>query len=462
MSDTIVMIMAGGKGSRLGPLTTHRAKPATPFGGRYRIIDFVLSNMTNSGYRQIYVLTQYMAASLIRHMNRTWHFSGYDEFIEFAPAQMRRGEHWYRGTADSVYQNIHFADDHRARHIAVFGGDHIYKCDVSQMEAAHRDLDADLTIAAFPVPKSEASQFGVIEVDGEGRILGFQEKPENPKTIPGRPDTCLVSMGNYFFRAEPLRAALEADAQDPDSSHDFGKNIIPSMLSGGLRIYVYDFSYHRVPGDPPDGKPYWRDVGTIDSYFEANMDLRSPLPRLNLYNREWRIRTSQRFHPPARFVRHMGRDQVDVNDCLICEGTVIESARLQEAMIGYDCFVHDGASIEYSMLMSGCSVGSGAKIKGVICDKNVFIEPGVSIGYDAEEDKRRFPFITERGIVVLPKGTHVYPDGRIVLAGDMAELLTNDPATKDALAAVEIAPTMAKRSRHSYRSQGPRAQETHT
>ena len=459
MTDSIVMIMAGGKGSRLGPLTTHRAKPATPFGGRYRIIDFVLSNLTNSGYRQIYVLTQYMAASLIRHMNRTWHLGGHDEFIEFAPAQMRRGEHWYLGTADSVYQNMHVIDDHRARHVAVFGGDHIYKCDVSQMEAAHRDFGADATIAAFPVPKSEAHQFGVIEINDEGRIIGFQEKPANPKTIPGRPDTCLASMGNYFFRSGPLKEALAYDAADPNSSHDFGKNVIPNMLASGLGLFVYDFSYHRVPGDPPDARPYWRDVGTIDSFFQANMELRSPLPLLNLYNREWRIRTAQRYHPPARFVRHMDREPVDINDSMICEGTVVEGARLQQAMIGYDCFVHHGASVENSLLMSGCSIGAKTQIRNVICDKNVIIEPGTTIGYDEELDKKRFPFVTEKGIIVLPKGTHVFPEGPLVLASDMAELLTNDPATKDVVSAVELAPSPAKHNRHSYRSQGPRAQD---
>ena len=227
MKRSLVMIMAGGKGSRLGPLTCHRAKPATPFGGRYRIIDFVLSNMVNSGYRQIHILTQYMAGSLIRHLNRTWHLSGYEEFIELAPAQMRQGEFWYRGTADSIYQNLNLIHDSRTENTAVFGGDHIYKCAVDQMEDYHRQVGADLTIAAFPVPREEANQFGIIQVDERGRVIGFQEKPADPKPIPGQPDTCLVSMGNYFFKTDVLEESLHQMAADPDTRHDFGKDIIP-------------------------------------------------------------------------------------------------------------------------------------------------------------------------------------------------------------------------------------------
>ena len=280
--NTVVMIMAGGKGSRLGPLTCHRAKPAMPFGGRYRIIDFVLSNFVNSGYRKIYVLTQYMASSLIKHLNRNWHLSGIDQFIEEVPAQMRTGSHWYIGTADAVYQNLNLIRDSRPANVAVFGGDHIYKIDVADMEAYHRAKGAALTIAAFPVPKAEASAFGVIQVDAEGRIIGFQEKPENPATIPGNPDMCLVSMGNYIFRTDVLVPALMRDAVDPESSHDFGKNVIPELVRRGEPVYIYDFTSHRVRGEPADSAPYWRDVGTIDSWFTANMELRSPLPTISI------------------------------------------------------------------------------------------------------------------------------------------------------------------------------------
>ena len=297
------MIMAGGKGSRLGPLTCHRSKPAVPFGGRYRIIDFVLSNFVNSGYRRIYVLTQYMATSLIKYLNRNWRLSGLDEFIEIVPAQMRVGDSWYRGTADAVFQNLNLLRDDRTEHVAVFGGDHIYKFAIDQMEASHRERNADLTVATFPVPRHEAHQFGICHVDADGRITGFVEKPHDPPEIPGRPGWCLVSMGNYIFRHETLMNVLSRDADDPDTSHDFGRNIIPRLVEQGSQVYAYDFAANEVPGEPSSLAPYWRDVGTIDSYFQTNMDVRERLPPINMYNRGWRMRTAQRDYPPARFVR---------------------------------------------------------------------------------------------------------------------------------------------------------------
>ena len=299
----LAFVMAGGKGSRLAPLTCHRAKPAVPFGGRYRIIDFVLSNFVNSGYRNIFVLTQYMASSLIQHMNKCWNLSGFGQHIEAVPAQMRLGEHWYRGTADAVYQNLNLIRDARAAHTAVFGGDHIYRFEVSQMQSYHEELDADLTIATMPVSIAEATRFGVLEVDEKGRVLSFQEKPRNPRPIPGQPGMALVSMGNYFFRTSTLEQALIDDARDPDSEHDFGKNVIPQLLTQGATIYAYDFSTNHIPGDSVDALPYWKDVGTVDSFYEANMDLRSALPHFNLYNRHWPIRSSQRNYPPAKFVQ---------------------------------------------------------------------------------------------------------------------------------------------------------------
>lgn len=456
MRSTLVMIMAGGKGSRLGPMTCHRAKPAVPFGGRYRIVDFVLSNFVNSGYRRIYVLTQYMASSLIKHLNRNWHLSGINEFIEIVPAQMRTGDHWYLGTADAVYQNANLIKDSRADHVAVFGGDHIYKFSVGHMEARHRRQDADLTVAAFPVPRSEAHQFGVIQVDEEGRVVGFQEKPADPTPIPGRPDTCLVSMGNYFFKADVLHDALMRDAADPASKHDFGKNVIPMLLAEGRRIFIYDFAANSVPGEPPGADPYWRDVGTIDSWYDANMELRSPLPSINLYNRRWRIRTAQRDYPPARFVRHMGTTSADVVDSLVCEGSVIQSAALVEAVVGYDCFVHAGARVERSILMSGCDVGEGAIVRDAILDKNCRVLDGARIGVDPEADRRRFPFITEAGRVVLPKGTVVPAEGPVEFAGDIGPLLEVDAATKDAMAALHGRYVIAERDRHSFQSAGPR------
>ena len=454
--NTVVMILAGGKGSRLGPLTCHRAKPAVPFGGRYRIVDFVLSNFVNSGYRRVYLLTQYMASSLIKHLNRNWHLSGIGEFIEEVPAQMRTGGHWYLGTADAVYQNLNLVRDARPENVCVFGGDHIYKFDVSQMEEHHRALGADLTIAAFPVPSEEATAFGVIQVDENGRITGFQEKPEKPAEIPGRPGWSLVSMGNYIFRALPLVEALVDDALDPGSSHDFGKNIIPNMLKSGLKLYIYDFHNNAIAGEPSGATPYWRDVGTIESYFKANMELRSPLPTVNLYNRQWRVRTAQRDYPPARFVTHHAQERVRMHDSLVCEGSIVQSSDLDEVLLGYDCFVHAGARVRNALFLAGCDVGERAVLANVLCDKNCRIDAGAQIGIDEDHDRERFPFITPNGIVVLPKGTHVPEEGPVEFAYDMAALLESDPATRDVMANFQGKYTVSTRDRHSYQSMGPR------
>lgn len=457
---TIVMILAGGKGSRLGPLTCHRAKPAVPFGGRYRIIDFVLSNFVNSGYRRVFVLTQYMASSLIKHLNRNWHVSGMGEFIEVVPAQMRRGEHWYLGTADAVFQNLNLVRDARCEHVAIFGGDHIYKISVEQMEARHVAAQADLTIAAYPVPIEEAHQFGVIQVDEEGRVIGFQEKPQAPKCIPGRPELALVSMGNYFFRSDVLQDELVRDAATVGSAHDFGKNVIPAMVEAGARVFIYDFATNRVPGDPDEARAYWRDVGTMDSYYVANMELRSLAPTLNLYNRRWRIRTAQRDYPPARFVQAEGMPSADVIDSLVCEGSIIQSARIRESIIGYDCFVHSGASVDESLLLSGCDVGAGAQLRKVMADKNCTIAAGATIGIDPEADRARFPFISELGVIVLPKGTRVPLEGPIELAHDIADLLESDHATSGEMSALKGRYTVSRRDRHSHESAGHRYRST--
>lgn len=454
--STVVMILAGGKGSRLGPLTCHRAKPAVPFGGRYRIVDFVLSNFLNSGYRRIYVLTQYMASSLIKHLNRNWHLSGIGEFIEEVPAQMRTGGHWYQGTADAVYQNLNLVRDARPEHVCVFGGDHIYKFDVSLMERHHRETGADLTVAAFPVPSAEATAFGVIQVDDQGRITGFQEKPAEPAEIPGRPGWSLVSMGNYIFRAAPLVEALVEDAALEDSAHDFGKDIIPAMLAAGRRLHIYDFADNRISGEPEGATPYWRDVGTIESYFRANMELRSPLPTVNLYNRSWRVRTAQRDYPPARFVTHQGERRAEVHDSLVCEGAIVQSASVHEVVLGYDCFVHAGAEVANAIFLSGCDVGANSRLRNVLADKNCRIDPDARIGQDPAADRERFPFVTRSGIVVLPKGTHVPADGPIEFAYDMAAMLESDPATRDAMARMAGNYTVSALDRHSYRSMGPR------
>ena len=458
MKDTLAMIMAGGRGSRLGPLTVHRSKPAVPFAGRYRIIDFALSNFINSGYRRIYLLTQYMSSSLIKHLNRNWRLSGFGEYIEVVPAQMRHGEFWYRGTADSVYQNLNLVRDARVDHVAVFGGDHVYQFAIDQMDQWHREQHADLTVAVFPVPRAEASAFGIVAVDDQHRITGFIEKPADPPPMPGRPDHSLVSMGNYVLRSEVLQRVLVEDAADRTSRHDFGRDVIPRLVAQGARVFAYDFARNQLPGAPVGAEarpPYWRDVGTIDSYFTSNMELRARVPALDLYNRLWRIRTAQRDYPPARFVR-AGEDYppAHVDDSLICEGSIIVSAQLEEVVVGYDCFIHAGSHVRDSVILSGCDIGAGSKLCRVLLDKNCKVEPGTVIGQDPDQDRERFPFVTESGICVFPKGTLVPASGPVVFANDVAELVENDPETRAHLRPGTYAISMHRR--HSYDSAGPR------
>lgn len=454
------MILAGGKGSRLAPLTCHRAKPAVPFAGRYRIVDFVLSNVLNSGYRQVYVLTQFMASSLITHISRNWHLDGIQEFIEIVPAQMRMGPSWYKGTADAVWQNVNLLHRSRTRNVGVFSGDHIYKCAIDQMEAVHDSTGYDLTIAGWPVPLDEAHQFGVMEVDASGRLIGFEEKPKEPKPMPGDPTRALVSMGNYMFRREALIDLLREDAGDSSSAHDFGKNIIPKLMRAGGKIQVYDFGTNELPGEPEGRKPYWRDVGTLDAYFAANMEVRSSLPTVNLYNRQWRIRTAQRDYPPARLIRQSGEHPpAQAIDSLICEGTIVSSSTLDRVMLGYDSYVRAGCHLESSLILSGADIGEGARLRNVMLDKNCRIEAGTEIGLDLEADRERFPFISAGGIVVLPKGTVVPRQGPIRFAFDMGEHMRRDPHTKDAMAAFEGRYEIEDRSRHSHQSLGPRFEQ---
>jgi glucose-1-phosphate adenylyltransferase len=458
MNRTPMLVLAGGKGSRLAPLTCHRAKPAVPFAGRYRIVDFVLSNVINSGYRRIYVLTQFMASSLIKHISRNWHLTGIQEFIEIVPAQMRMGPSWYKGTADAVWQNVNLLHESRSPHVGIFSGDHIYKFAIDQMQAVHEDSGADLTVAAWPVPVADAHHFGIMEIDGNGRLVGFQEKPQaNAKTIPGDPSRVLASMGNYFFKRDVLIDVLGVDAEDLDSAHDFGKNVIPRLLREGAHIQVYDFGSNEVPGERDGTIPYWRDVGTIESYFAANMEVRSSLPAVNLYNRQWRIRTAQRDYPPARLVRHSSNHAVvSVTDTLMCEGSIVSSSTLERVMLGYDSFVHPNCQIEDSVILSGCDIGEGSRLRRVLLDKNCMIEAGTEIGFDAESDRERFPFVSESGIVVLPKGTVVPRSGPIRIAFDMAELMRRDPDTKGTMEAFAGRYELTDRSRHSHQSSGPR------
>jgi glucose-1-phosphate adenylyltransferase len=377
-------------------------------------------------------------------------------FLEVTPAQMRKGEFWYRGTADAVYQNLHLLAEVEADNVAVFGGDHIYKFDVSQMEAYHDRREAAVTVAAFPVPIGEASRFGVIQVDDQWRITGFQEKPADPTPIPGRPDTALVSMGNYIFRADVLEEQARWVAETEGTHYDFGKDILPRLVSDGAAVYAYDFGQCRVRGEPEDAPPYWMDVGTIDSYYRANMDVRSQLPTLNLYNHHWRIRTAQRNYPPARFVHHGSHGPAEIVDSLVCEGSIVSSATLRRVLVGYDCFIHAQSEVSDSILLSGCNLGAGARVHRVLCDKNCSVEQGAVIGKDPEADRERFPFISDAGVIVLPKGTHVPAEGPIQLSYDIAELLEHDPVTRDTMAAFKGRYEVLRRDRHSHTSSGPR------
>ena len=449
------MVLAGGKGSRLSPLTCHRAKPAVPFGGRYRIIDFALSNLVNSGYRKIYLLTQFMASSLIKHLSQNWHMARFGSFIEVVPAQMRRGRTWYKGTADSVFQNLNLIQGGRYSAVTILGGDHIYLMDFSQMEDWHRAMKADLTISAYPVPIEEAHKFGVLQCDSDGRVVGFQEKPSDPTPLPGHPNTALVSMGNYIFSADVLIEALRADAESLTSSHDFGKDLIPNLLASGHRIHSYDFCTNQIPGADPDMPSYWRDVGTVDAFFDANMDLRHHLPPIDMYNRRWPVRTAQRNYPPARFVDADGY-HTSLVDSLVCEGSIVRGAALHRVVAGYACFFHTGAHVEDAVIHGGCNVGAGCQIRSVLMDKNVSIEPGTRIGMEPDEDAERFPFRSEAGRVLLPKGTHVPRRGPVRFARDMADLLHADPDAGPVMEAFRGRYGVSSSDRYSHDAVGPR------
>ncbi len=402
--DVLSMVLAGGMGERLFPLTRDRAKPAVPFGGRYRIIDFVLNNLVNSGLRKIKVLTQFKSNSLIEHIIRTWRLTfDIGEFVDPVPAQMRRGPHWFRGTADAVFQNLNLIFDMEPHHVCIFGGDHIYTMDVKPMMAFHDEGDHDLTIAAIPVPVAEASRFGILEVDASGRVIGFEEKPKVPKPLPSHPALALASMGNYIFRSNFLIEALEHDALQ-DTSHDFGKTIIPAALHGGASLYAYDYSKSRVPGEE-DLAPYWRDVGTIDSYWDASMDLISVTPPLNLYNTKWPIKSHAQQLPPAKFVfADAASQRVGLaTDSMVAAGCIISGGTINRSILFPRVRVNSYSHIEECVLMDGVEVGRYARLRRVIADKGVRIPAKTEIGFDEDEDRRRF-HVSEGGVVVLPKG----------------------------------------------------------
>ena len=404
----MTMIMAGGEGSRLKPLTSDRTKPAVPFGGNYRIIDFVLSNFVNSGFMKIFVLTQFKSHSLLQHMREGWRVSSgiVKQFIDPVPAQMRIGKKWYEGTADAIFQNMNLIDDEDPDQVCIFGGDHIYRMDVRQMLRFHSKRQAVLTVAAIRVPIQDAHHFGIIEVDEEWRMTGFVEKPENaPKTIPGNPDYVLASMGNYIFERGPLVDELKKDAKEKNSDHDFGKNILPKMFPAG-NVFVYDFSQNYIPGIEEEEKGYWKDVGTLDTYWEANMDLVGVLPHFNLYNNKWPVLTYIPPLPPAKFVHFSDLRTGHAINSMISSGAIISGALVENSVVGYNVRIHSFAHVEHSVIMNNVSIGRGAKIRKTIIDKHVQIASEVQIGYDLEADKKRFE-VTENGVVVIPKGAEV-------------------------------------------------------
>lgn len=407
--NVLGMIMAGGQGSRLWPLTADRAKPAVHFGGKYRIIDFVLNNFVNSGIHKIKLLTQFKSDSLNRHVQTAWTLNRtLDQFVDLVPAQMRTGTDWYRGTADAIYQNVNLITDERPDLVAVFGGDHIYKMDFTQMINFHMQKGALCTVSAFPVPIEEATEFGVIEVDEDWRMVGFEEKPARPKHMPGRPGWALCSMGNYLFHSKFMVRELLADAQKT-SAHDFGKDIIPNIFMT-YPVYVYDYSTNRIPGE---AGTYWRDVGTLEAFFEANMDLVKVSPEFNLYNPKWTMRTINWGAPPAKFVFNetVGEPprRGSAFDSIVCDGCIVSGGSVDRSVLAPHCFVHSYAQVEDSILFPDVEVGRHAQVRRTIVEKGVKIPPGAKIGFDLAKDAERF-HVTESGIVVIPKGTIIQPE----------------------------------------------------
>ncbi len=406
IDDALVMILAGGEGKRLYPLTRDRAKPAVPFGGRYRIIDFVLNNFINSGFYKIKVLTQYKSDSLNKHITRGWALSPFlNQYVDLAPAQMRTGSDWYRGTADAIYQNIFHINDENPKYVCIFGGDHIYKMDVSQMLSFHKENSADLTISAIPIPIEDAHEFGIIEVDDEWRLTNFVEKPkEKPKSIPGNPDYCLASMGNYIFDKDVLLKALDEDFVIDSSSHDFGKNVIPMLLNQGKRIFIYNFASNTFPGITDAERGYWRDVGSIDAYWQANMDLLDSNPELNLYSSEWPLRTFNYNYPPAKFVWSEGDRVGMATNSMVSEGCVVSGGGLSKCVLSPKVRVNSYSQISESILMESVEIGRYSRIRRAIIDKNVIIPPHTRIGFNREEDENRGFYVSPSGITVVPKG----------------------------------------------------------
>ncbi len=404
----IALVLAGGEGKRLWPLTRDRSKPAVPFGGIYRLIDFVLSNLVNAGYRQIAVLTQYKSHSLDRHLALGWSMSEMlGNYVTPVPAQMRRGPYWFSGSADAIFQNFNILTDEQPDHVIIFGADHIYRMDPRQMVNQHVESGAGVTVAGIRVPIEEASDFGVIEADEHGKIISFLEKPEHPKPVPGDPSSAFVSMGNYVFETKILKEVVSADAEDEDSKHDMGGNIIPALVAQGA-ARVYDFKDNVVPGQHDRERGYWRDVGTLDAYYQANMDTIAVDPIFSYYNRRWPILTHRPPFPPAKFVFDLDDRRGAAYESIVGAGVVVSGGVARRSILSSNVRVHSYASVEDSLLLQGVSVGRGAVIRRAIIDKNVEIPDGVQIGVDAQADRDRFT-VTESGLVVIGKGDTVDP-----------------------------------------------------
>jgi glucose-1-phosphate adenylyltransferase len=394
----LAMIMAGGKGERLHPLTRERSKPAVPFAGRYRIIDFVLSNFVNSETHSLYILVQYKSQSLIEHVRLAWRTGGVvsDYFVTIVPPQMRTGPAWYRGTADAVLQNLNLIDDFNPDVVAIFGSDHIYRMDINQMLSFHEGAGAEVTVAAQPVPVTEAHQFGVLGVKTGARVVEFQEKPAQPRPLPGDAERALVSMGNYLFNRRVLVDALLDDARR-STDHDFGRSIIPELVPS-RRVFAYDFQLNEVPGVKPyEEAGYWRDVGTLEAYWQAHMDLLGEAPRFDLDNRDWPIRTGHHPGPPARFLG------ADVDNAQVAEGSLIKRATIHNSILGRSVWVNEGAVIEDSIIMDHTTVGKGAHLRRAIVDRFNIIAAGAEIGLDPAADRRLY-HVDASGLVVVPRG----------------------------------------------------------
>jgi glucose-1-phosphate adenylyltransferase len=397
----LAMVLAGGEGKRLFPLTADRAKPAVPFGGNYRLIDFALSNLVNGGFFKIVVLTQYKSHSLDRHIAQTWRLSAMlNNYVASVPAQMRRGPRWFAGSADAIFQNLNLIYDERPDYILVFGADNIYRMDPRQMLAYHVASGAGLTVAALRVPRAQASAFGVIEPTPDGRIARFREKPTDPVGLPDAPDQVLASMGNYVFSTRTLLNAVSVDASDDSSAHDLGGSIVPHLVEDGDAA-VYDFTTNEVPGASDADRGYWRDVGELDAYYDAHMDLISPVPAFNLYNREWPIYSWHLPLPPAKLV--VDEQAGHAEDSLLSAGVIIAGGTARRSVLGPEVRVERGALIEGSVLLDGAWVGSGAVVRNAILDKHVRIAPGAKIGVDRAADAARFT-VSRNGVAAVGKG----------------------------------------------------------